>query len=433
MSNPALLHLPLRTGLDGRDRNGIVTATAVGPVRFTADGYFAEEGTTNLVANPSTEVDTSNIFPGTGDAGQISRETGFGYSGNACMKVTAPGLAAGEGVIYRSLTGLGTTSTRTFVGSLYARGSGVVDVWTRAQYADVSITEGEKTFVTLTNNWQRIVAPAVTTDPAKTLHFLQVMCRTRSVAAVEFWVDAAQIEEKSYATSYADGSMGTGYSWAATAHNSASTRAGTVLRVPTTDHIAVASGAMAARVRRAYAGQSFPQFFGAGLTSGSSDELLVYGLKATDELVTEQRFAGVNNTLTGTGHTVPVGTQRLIYAHWSGRDKAHGLLDGTVVSDTTPQTVDPTGSWGTHQFVNIGSGPLGNHTDGYISDLLIFDRPLTDAERATLAATPEWSFGVLQPKLGGLLRLGMGLGLAVSSVAAVDPVAILRSGLGGSD
>lgn len=52
MANPCLLHLPLRNDLVGRDRNGIVTATANGPVRFSADGYFAEEATTNYVRNP---------------------------------------------------------------------------------------------------------------------------------------------------------------------------------------------------------------------------------------------------------------------------------------------------------------------------------------------------------------------------------------------
>jgi hypothetical protein len=39
-----------------------------------------------------------------------------------------------------------------------------------------------------------------------------------------YYVDALQVEEKGYATTYCDGSLGVGYSWSGTAHASTSTR-----------------------------------------------------------------------------------------------------------------------------------------------------------------------------------------------------------------
>lgn len=63
------------------------------------------------------------------------------------------------------------------------------------------------------------------------------------------YADGVQLEEKAYATTYADGSLGTGYAWSGTAHNSTSIRDNTKLTYSKTGAIDITKGTVSLWVR----------------------------------------------------------------------------------------------------------------------------------------------------------------------------------------
>jgi hypothetical protein len=183
------------------------------------------EGTTNYLANPSAEIDLANII------GATARDSAYAYAGAWSVKAVTDGAAANQGPYYQSPTGLALTGARTFVGSVYARGAGTVYVRIQFAYTDGSLSNRPTTTATLGDAWTRIITSATTSDGAKTLDRLVLVIRTSTAQAVTFYTDAAQIEEKPSATSYTDGSLGPGYRWLGTAHNSASVREGGSKRI----------------------------------------------------------------------------------------------------------------------------------------------------------------------------------------------------------
>lgn len=92
---------------------------------------------------------------------------------------------------------------------LYRDGFGISDSYARADLTKI----GE---------WQRL-STTFTTSGATTgnIYFMGI-----NNPNLDFYADALQLEEKAYATSYADGSLGVGYAWTGAANASASTRAG---------------------------------------------------------------------------------------------------------------------------------------------------------------------------------------------------------------
>ncbi|RJR27996.1 hypothetical protein C4561_00630 [candidate division WWE3 bacterium] len=63
------------------------------------------------------------------------------------------------------------------------------------------------------------------------------------------YVDGFQLEEKEHATTYTDGSIGTGYAWTGTEHDSTSTRADTDLTYTKTGNVSTTSGSLSIWVK----------------------------------------------------------------------------------------------------------------------------------------------------------------------------------------
>ena len=427
MANPVLLHLPLRNNLNGRDRNGIVTATAFGPVRFTADGYYAEEGTTNLILNPGFEVSAANTLVANGAT--ITRVTTDPYSGSACGQVVTPGVVNNEGIQWPTGNSIGIAAGQPMIAHARVKAplGAKMQYWLRLTLDDASVTDTVITTFTGTGSWQPVVTPSLVVPSGRTVNIAYLMVRTDSVSvgaapqAITFLVDDGQIEAKAYATSFCMGSMGAGYSWAGTAHASASTRAAAYLTLPSASALGInpTSGAIAVRGKRILvtgAETRYASPVGLGKTEVGQDSFFLFFLPETDspsyrKLYAQWNVNGGAAVYTTKADAIDVGVVEQIYTGWSGTTTAIAELgDAAVVAGTKPVAI---GSFnGSGDDVIIGGAAVSTSWGGSISDLLIFDRPLTDAERATLAATPEWSFGVLQPKLGNVLRVGMGVGVA---------------------
>lgn len=336
MANPVLLWVPLRDGLTGQNRAGEVAATATGPTRFAADGYVAETGTTNEFFNPEA-IATTFWTKSAGTTLTAITDDGAGVS-TTSIQFTATDAAQGARSNKSSQVApqANPTLARTF--SFDARavsGSAVWEVYAvEFSAADAVLNSTAVGTVTLIPTWACYAATY--TPISGSVAYVVFGIRRPTGAAADLSVmrvDHVQIEQQTFATSYADGSMGTGYAWISTAHASASTRAATALSVE--------AGVAPASVALRY-------------TPDDGDEAFAY--------------------LTGPGAIGPYGTL---------------ALAGSVLTLTSSRRTA-------------------------FSDLLAFDRELTVDEQAALQASPAWSFAALQPRIGGLSRIGPSLSLALA-------------------
>jgi hypothetical protein len=174
----------------------------------------SDEATTNKILNPSAEVDLVNSGAGGVTPPALIRNTTIAYSGIASYMVTGNASHTdGWIMIYTDSVAASTTYTA----SAWVKG-------TAGQIIGFSLyffQGGELgTTYTLTGDWQRITTTRTTGNSPS---YLRTMLRVHASNQVVF-IDAVQVEQKSYATSYTDGSLGAGYAWTGTSHASTSTR-----------------------------------------------------------------------------------------------------------------------------------------------------------------------------------------------------------------
>ena len=408
--NPTLLHLPLRENLTGTDQNGTVTATANGPVRFTSDGYFAEEGTTNLVMNPRLANNASSGWYV--EQASRSNDVSVIYNGIPTFKVVSTNGSLRPSVYVTSPEGdLNTAGGEALTASFRVRSLEVgrsADLRLRTLQSvadgggilqDVVATKAIDTdgFTVLT-----ISIPS-TASGASRWQFLFSFATTTWQLGDTMWVAGAQVEKKAYATSYCDGSMGTGYSWNGTAHASASTRAAAYVTIePLGDRMSSFDGAIAVRVvmvtdKGTSGVTTYPSPVSAGQVGiPGRDALLFYFTAPYGNLVSEWHGDGGISRYAQRPGTLAFGTRLPIYAEWSGTSQKAGLLTDATPAAGTPRDAMTGSLVSTGSDLVIGGANSSTAMNGHIADLLIFDRPLTDAERAELAAAPEWSFDTLK-------------------------------------
>lgn len=213
VSDHDAIHTYLNNHAVGRDLSSVVSGL---PYALVVD-----EATTNYITNPSFEVDTAGW---TQLSGTLSKQAGAakigGFGGRL---VTTANSQAIEGIFADGVAAAGQTWT--------------LSLW-------IKIADGKEARVTLSGRdsgngglanladtgnfttrglWKRIVLTG--TAPASTAKLrVEIEGRTGGAQTIEF--DGFQLEQKSYATTYCDGSLGpdTDYAWSGTAHASTSTR-----------------------------------------------------------------------------------------------------------------------------------------------------------------------------------------------------------------
>jgi len=187
----------------------------------------AAEATTNLVTNPSFEVNTNGwAYTSTGS---LARATNDPPSGLYNLAVTP---AAGEysGCVYIGYpvySGLSFTAGVTYVGSLYFKGP--VGVPFRLHFTTTGgVGAGEQLIVIGDGKWHRYEFSWLC-DSTDTYYLYVTKYGSATTAA--YYIDAVQVEAKAYSTTYCDGSLtppigftSSGCSWAGVAHASASSR-----------------------------------------------------------------------------------------------------------------------------------------------------------------------------------------------------------------
>ena len=204
--------------------------------------------------------------------------------------------------------------------------------------------------------------------------------------AEQFWWDGAQVEAKSYATSYCDGTLGTGYAWTGTAHNSTSTRAASSASLDPAGILAPGSGALAFRITPTIE-TGVEEIWGECGVKGAGTDHLRWGRDST---------------------THP-------FVEWSANNAAYQRLTATETVDAGAQAFCYFGHDGTDIFLQIGSNALQTDTrdavegDFSTGDLTLeasaggviyqpfatFDRPLMNHEVARLNSAGTWTMGTV--------------------------------------
>ncbi|GIV81733.1 MAG: hypothetical protein KatS3mg051_1087 [Anaerolineae bacterium] len=202
------------------------------------------EGTTNLVLNPSFEVDLSSwaTFNGTGGDLAAAQTTEDAWYGAACAKLTATAVSSSQ--FYSQISGTYNNGD-TITASVWLRAASPTTAVFKVMRHSSPYTQYGATTCNISTEWQRFTVAATVTEngvPVRVNLFPQ---------PGTIYVDGVQAEARAYPTPYCDGSLGPGHSWTGTAHNSTSTRTGAVLKYPITDPVFQRTGTIAAWVRLA--------------------------------------------------------------------------------------------------------------------------------------------------------------------------------------
>jgi tetratricopeptide (TPR) repeat protein len=217
---------------------------AVHLVQGPAEGSRAlvvEEGTTNWIINPSCEHDMTTGWSFDGGTGATrALYTGDSAYGAVACKLKAP--SEGEGLTFWQTISVTAESDYTF--SVWAKNT---DLNTKP-YLWVN-TAGEASTIITKNleglsqdEWRRY-SLTVAIPPGGSLVDFGIGIPTDASQGV-LLVDAFQVEQKPYATTYCDGDQGTGYAWSGSPHASTSTRARTFAQYQPY-HVNLTAGAIA--------------------------------------------------------------------------------------------------------------------------------------------------------------------------------------------
>jgi hypothetical protein len=342
--------------------------------QWTGQGLVIEEPSTNLVQNPRAATNTTHIEVAGAPTVRIPYD---GVFGSTSVEVSATGPA--NGTLFYGAYGSWSPGAHTITPSVYAKGNCRMDVSAFFQYTDLSYGFGDLTNNQLTGDWTRYIGNPVTSDPDKTINLAMMYVRTASdwAGTATFRATAAQIEEKAYATSFLDGSLGSGYAWTGTAHNSVSTRAAGSLQLPPDGNIDTLSGSVAMRVNNiAPNGLNTRYLLALGVYS-VNDFLAIHVLETNfirfwikTGTETDTVVLSSVNTLTTPDITV--------YAEWD-RDTIGVSVNGEPLV-TSPRL--PLSSGTATGSLFIGSDPGSyQQADAMYSTVATFPRALTGTER----------------------------------------------------
>lgn len=235
MLDASLLSAPVLgapSGMTWLWRGGSRVASALGGRALTKSGAVRELGskfgassavtfdtTTNLVPNPSFEVNTAGWIPFGGGA-SIARVAGGIAAGAWSCEVTAS--AATEGVQSSSpITGIvGATAYTMSVHLVVPVGKSVQVQWNEYDSGGGYLGVSHSSVVGGAVGMQRV---AITATTNASCAMIALFAYTVGAGAV-FSVDGWQLEAASAATAYCDGALGSGQAWTGTAHQSPSTR-----------------------------------------------------------------------------------------------------------------------------------------------------------------------------------------------------------------
>jgi hypothetical protein len=178
---------------------------------------------TNLVHNPSLEINTQDWTPG-GAGTTIARSLDLARFGMACLFVNTPGSAINEGVAFPDGTQeMAVTPSTAHTVYVWLQGAGGTlspfISWYDSAGVFISNSAAIGTF-TYTNTWQKFVGNAVTSP--STAAFAIIRLVTSTIQDISFFVDGLNMVALTYALTHIDGDQ-PGCRWTGLRHASTST------------------------------------------------------------------------------------------------------------------------------------------------------------------------------------------------------------------
>ena len=194
------------------------------------------------------------------------------------------------------------------------------------------------------------------------------------------YVDGVQLEEKAYATTYTDGTLGSGYAWTGTVNDSTSTRTNTDLLYTSTSNIGASSGTINLWLKPDWStsdvtGSSTRKTIvstGSPITSTSHDLYLFY-----DEAGRFVFYVDASSNPAANYITVARGQWVHIVATWNGSSTILYANNTASTAANYTQALNP----GT---LYVGRRSAGQTNNGSISDFRILSSPLSSTEVADL-------------------------------------------------
>lgn len=244
VQTPAIAPLP-RTGAEDSDPYQKQDTTEAGALRRTADTRYAaqgfdavtvEEGTKNFVTNP--QAGSGDTTGWTVFGANTHEQVTFDAEG-VTLDGLPDGVTTGIKITYQNHIALVTAvillTAAAYKGSMYfyipSGWSGAGIDFLQNGFAGSSGETTDPLDMSLRDQWQRMTTGPITPVAGDLSgNALNATASGAAPAAGDFiYVTAGLVEQKDYATSYCDGSLGIGYSWDGTAHASTSQRSvGTV-------------------------------------------------------------------------------------------------------------------------------------------------------------------------------------------------------------
>ena len=208
------------------------------------EGMFFEAGVTNKITNPGFENATYNLNWTAGANLTATQNTTAPYykfgSNSANLVASATAISGTSNMFYININA-GSTSTHALSAYVYNGTSGAVGGTVDATVAKLVYNGAAvtTTYVDQGGGWWQLIYTAAGINAAADYGVEVQVSKT-------VYVDAFQLELPSYAyaTTYADGSLGTGYAWTGTANNSTSTRDIDGLKYSNTSNISGTAGTM---------------------------------------------------------------------------------------------------------------------------------------------------------------------------------------------
>lgn len=220
-------------------------ATVSGGVIYRPGQYYKAaqiaEATTNLIKNPSFEVNTTGWTNGSFTT--FARQTDTPYIGAAggYVKITSHNSSTNESIITTNITDMAVSASTSYTVSAYLKGTktgtGTIYVfWYNSSSGSIS----SSSVVMPTGSyseWRRVSGTVTSPSGAAYARVAIATDGCTNGTTVELWIDAIQFEAKAYLTPYCDGSLGDGHTWNSTEHNSRSSRTAAQLSYATAGNV----------------------------------------------------------------------------------------------------------------------------------------------------------------------------------------------------
>lgn len=355
LSDNQSINLPLHDGSTG------ITATFN---EFTSSGvsnnFTNVTGTAKVWPALAIEAYSSSVDIDTANTNPV-----YIKFGSKSAKLTADGNS-----LYYTTLNPGNTNTHTLSAYVYNGSSGAIGGPVDATVARLYYNGEAKTttYTNLGGGWWRLTYTAAGVN-ASGNYGLEI--KDEKI----IYLDGVQLEEKTYPTTYTDGSLSTGYSWSGTDHESSSARTKTDLLYPaTTDNITAASGTVSFWLKPDWPGEDgkLHELFAVDTSAGT---FRVF--KDTDNNL--KLYDGTNTAIKAASWQKS--SWQYITASW-GSNNLNVYVNasaGTAAGAFSTPTINTSG------YINIGSSTSeADHANATISDLRIYDSVLTSTEVSDL-------------------------------------------------